>query len=191
MQRVSLFVVLAFGAVACGTNVADEKRDKDKGEGKGAVVTLDGYRSRTPGDWKEEKPLGTMRMAQFLLPRAKDDNDDADVVIYRLGGSAEANLKRWKSQWAAPAGKDLDDVARTSKVSIGGREATLLDVRGTYNPPPFDPKYKGKSQKNFRMLAVQWDGPDNPYQIKLVGPADTVGHYAKGFEDWLKGFKKE
>src|SRR5206468_3448230 len=69
MQRVSLFVVLAFGAVACGTNVADEKRDKDKGEGKGTVVTLDGYSSRAPASWKQEKPSNEMRVTQFVLPR--------------------------------------------------------------------------------------------------------------------------
>jgi len=191
MQRASWFVVLAFGAVACGSNVADEKREKDSEEGKGTVVTLDGYSSRAPAGWKQEKPSNEMRVTQFVLPRVKDDKTDADVVIYRSGGSAKDNVKRWKSQWAPPAGKDLDDVAKVSEIKVGGHDATLLDIRGTYNSPPFDPKYRGKPQKDFRMLALQWQAPDNSYQIKLTGPADTVEHYAKGFEDWLKGFKKE
>jgi hypothetical protein len=40
------------------------------------------------------------------------------------------------------------------------------------------------------MLAVQFEGPDNPYHIKLTGPAKTVDEAKKGFDEWLKGFKK-
>jgi hypothetical protein len=41
------------------------------------------------------------------------------------------------------------------------------------------------------MLAVHFDGPDNVYHIKLTGPEQTVEAYKKGFDDWLRGFKKE
>ena len=39
------------------------------------------------------------------------------------------------------------------------------------------------------MLAIYYDGADNPYQIKLTGPAKTVEAYKKGFDDWVKNFK--
>ena len=39
------------------------------------------------------------------------------------------------------------------------------------------------------MLGVVFEGADNTYHIRLVGPADTVEHYKKGFDEWLKNFK--
>jgi hypothetical protein len=39
------------------------------------------------------------------------------------------------------------------------------------------------------MLGVHFEAEKNPYHIKLIGPAKTVEHYKKGFDEWLKGFK--
>jgi hypothetical protein len=39
------------------------------------------------------------------------------------------------------------------------------------------------------MLAVYWDSKGGPYFFRLVGPARTVEHYKKGFDEWLMGFK--
>ena len=38
------------------------------------------------------------------------------------------------------------------------------------------------------MVAIYFEGND-PYQIRLTGPAATVEHYKKGFDEWVKGFK--
>ena len=42
-----------------------------------------------------------------------------------------------------------------------------------------------------RLVAIHFQGPKEVYHIKLTGPAKTVDNYKKGFEDWLKGYKKE
>ena len=39
------------------------------------------------------------------------------------------------------------------------------------------------------LLAIYFDGPENPYQIKLTGPAKTVEAYKTGFDEWVKNFK--
>jgi hypothetical protein len=193
MQRHLWFVVLVCAGLACSSNAADSSRkDEDnKAQGKGTVVNLDGLRSRTPPEWKEEETASRMRLMQFRLPRVDGDPNDAELVIYKnLGGSAQENVKRWKGQFLPPSGKSIDDVATVKEIKIGGDEATYVDVSGTYNPPPFDPTYKGERQPDFRMLAIHFKGPENLYHIKLIGPAKTVEHYKKGFDDWLKGFKK-
>jgi len=190
MRRTLYFAVLAFGAVACNSTVADSDKKGQEG-GKGAEVSLDGMRSRTPASWKEETPTSSMRLLQFRLP-GKGEGKDAELVIFKnLGGSVRDNLARWKGQWTAPEGKSLDDVARVSDIKIGGHEATLLDIQGTYKPPPFDPTYKGRPQPDFRMLAIHFQGPDNLYHIKLTGPDQTVEEHRKEFEGWLKGFQEE
>jgi hypothetical protein len=192
MRRTLGFVVLAFGALACNSTAADgDKKDGDKKD-RGVVVNLDGLRSPVPAEWKEEAPASKMRFAQFRLPRQKDDKNDAELVLFKnLGGSVEENVKRWKAQFTPPSGKTIADVAKVTEIKIGGREATYLDISGTYNPPPFDPTFKGQKQPDYRMLAVHFKGPENLYHIKLTGPAGTVEHYKPAFDAWLKGFKKE
>ncbi|HWG46363.1 MAG TPA: hypothetical protein VN688_26610 [Gemmataceae bacterium] len=193
MQRILGFVVLAFLALACSPSASESvAADADKDKGKGVVVNLDGAKSKTPGDWKEEAPANRMRLTQFRLPKKGDDKDDAELVIFqKLGGGSKANITRWKGQFVPPEGKKIDEVAEVKEIKIGDRPATYLDVRGTYkfNPQPFNPRSKTQDKPNYRMLAIYFDGPKDPYQIKLTGPAKTVEAYKKGFDEWLKNFK--
>ena len=171
-------------ALACAA-AADDKRT-------GAAVDLDGMTSRTPANWVKETPANRMRFAQFRLPKVKGDKEDAELIIFKgLGGSAEANIKRWKEQFNPPAGKTIDDVAKVEKIKIGDRPAIYLDVRATYlfKAQPFNPNAKVEKRPDYRMLAVHLDGKNDVYHIKLTGPANTVAHYKQGFDDWLKAFK--
>ena len=68
MRHTSALVVLALAAA--GLRAAD----------KGTVVDLDGLKSAAPSSWKEEAPSNQMRLAQFKLPKAKEDKADAELV---------------------------------------------------------------------------------------------------------------
>jgi hypothetical protein len=182
MRHALLLVGLALAALGL-TATAGEK-------GKGTKVTLDGMSSTTPADWLTIKVKeGGMRYAQFRLPKATGDKEDAEIAIFKLGGSTRQNIDRWKAQFAPPRGKTLDDVAKETKLKIGGHSATQLDISGTYKAPPFDPTFKG-NKEDFRLVGIQLEGPDNNYQIKLLGPAKTVEKHKKAFDEWIKGFKK-
>jgi hypothetical protein len=181
-MRTLLGVVLAVGAGAWAAGAAEKK---------GTVIEIDGMKSTTPASWVKVKPGSKMRFAEFRLPKVKDDKIDAEVGLFKnAGGSLRDNIKRWKAAFRAPEGKDIDDVTKVTEMKIGGKKATMVDVRGTFQPPPFTPKFGGKKWPNFRRIAVQLDG-DDLYHIILTGPADTVEHYKKGFDEWLKGFKKD
>lgn len=159
---------------------------------KGAIVELDGLKNTTPATWKEEAPANKMRFMQFKLPKVGDDKDDAELVIFKgLGGSPEANVKRWKDQFTPPAGKTADESAKVEKVKVAGNEGLYLDVTGSYafNPAPFNPNSKTEKRDNYRMLAIHFEGPKEIYHIKLTGPARTVENYKKGFDEWFKGLK--
>jgi hypothetical protein len=180
MRRVSGLVLLI---LAAGSSAA---------ENKGTLVDLDGLKSAAPASWKEEAPSNQMRLAQFKLPKEKGDEFDADVVIFKgFGGTVRENVNRWKGQFIPPEGKTIDDVAKVTEIKIAGRDATLLDVHGTYlfKRRPIDPDERAEKRPGFHMLAVQFSGPQNLYHIRLVGPAKTVEKYKAGFEDWLKNFK--
>jgi hypothetical protein len=193
MRRTMWLAVLVFGAVACSEPGGERAHGAaDKG-GKGTVVELDGLRSTAPAEWKEEEPSNRMRYGQFRLPKKGDDKYDAELIIFKgFGGSAKANVDRWKAQFTPPEGKTIDDVAKVEEIKIGGHPATLLDVQGTYlkKTRPFDPNDKGEKRPDYRMLAIHFEGPRNNYHILLVGPAKTVEAYKKGYDEWIKGFKK-
>jgi hypothetical protein len=193
MRRLLGFLMLAFVAAACSPSASESNAaDGEKDKGKGVVVDLDGLKSTTPGDWKEEAPANRMRFMQFRLTKKGDEKEDGELIIFKgLGGGGKANIERWKKQFVPPKDKQIDDVAKVEEIKIGDRPALKLDISGTYlfNPQPFNPRSKPEEKPNYRMLAIYLDGADNPYQIKLTGPAKTVEAYKKGFDEWVKNFK--
>ena len=177
MRRLFLGVVVALGVLSVAR----------------ADISLDGMTSKAPANWIEERPSNTMRLGQYRVPKAKGDKEDGELVIFKgLGGSVEANVKRWKGQFIPPAGKTIDDVAKVEKIKIAGDDATQLTVSGTYlyNPQPFNPKSKTEKRPDYKMIAIFYNGPKDVYQIKFTGPAKTVDENTKAFEAWIKGFKK-
>ena len=151
---------------------------------KEVVVEIDGIKSKAPADWKAEEPASKLRVAQFAVPGT---GGMADLGIFKAGGGIKPNVDRWKSQFKAADGKELE--FKMEEIMIAGRKATYVDLSGTYNPPQFDPKFKGAARPEFRLLAIYLDGKDDSYQIKLLGPAKTVEAQKKAFDGWIKAFK--
>jgi hypothetical protein len=164
-------------------------RSDDKKDDKGTVVEIDGLSSRTPADWKEEKPKNNLRIKQFRLPKADGDKDDADLGISHVpaGGALEDNIKRWKAMFAAPEGKTIDDVFKHDKMTVGDVPVQYIDIRGTYKGASFE---KIEPKPDHRMLMIVFESKGGPYYFRLVGPAKTVEAHKKGFDEWLKNFKK-
>jgi len=132
-----------------------------------------------------------MRYAQFKVPAAKGDKDDGELVIFKgLGGSADANIKRWKDMFVPPEGKSIDDVAKVTDMKVSGANVTYLDVHGTYLfKPPFDPNAKAKPMPDYRRFGVIFASENGPYFITVTGPARTMAQHKKDFDNWLKAFK--
>jgi hypothetical protein len=186
-----LFTLGICVALSARSPAADEK----KTDQKGVVVAIDGLQSRAPADWEEQNPTNKMRFKQFKLPSAKKGEEAGDLVIYFFGsgqgGSAEDNVTRWKAQFEPAGGKKIEDVAKTDTFKVSGVDVTYLDLAGTYLSkfPPFDPNAKTVRKPDYRLLGVVFESKDGPYFMKLTGPADTIEHYKKGFDEWLKAFK--
>ena len=174
------FLALAFAVVAIAQ------------EGKGTVITIDGLKSVTPAEWKEEPPSNKMRYAQFVLPKVEGDAKDGEIVIFKgLGGSGKANIDRWKEQFSTNDGGKLGEKDfKITEIKGAGKPTLYLDVKGAYKykAAPFDPNSKTVLMENSRLLAVHVDANDI-YHIKFTGPAKTVEKYRDGFEKWLANFK--
>lgn len=158
---------------------------------KSGGFTIDGKKSPVPSDWKEEAPTNRMRFAQYILPKAPGDTRDAEIVVFKgLGGSAQANIDRWKEQFRGPDGGKVGTNAKVTEIKVAGKPTLYLDMKGTYlfKSAPFDPNAKSEMLENYRMLAVHVDG-DTIFHIRLTGPSKTVEKYRDGFEKWLANFK--
>ncbi|MEY4190762.1 MAG: hypothetical protein RIR17_1498 [Planctomycetota bacterium] len=154
-------------------------------------ITIDGKKSPIPAEWKEEAPTNRMRYAQFVLPKVAGDTRDAEIVIFKgLGGSAQANIDRWKDQFKGPDGGKIGNNAKVTEIKVAGKPALYLDMKGSYlfKSAPFDPNAKAELLENYRMLATHVDA-ESIYHIRLTGPDKTVQKYREGFEKWLANFK--
>jgi hypothetical protein len=145
-----------------------------------------------PAGWKATGPSSSMRVAQFVLPRAAGDTADADLVVYYFGGSGgsvDANIERWLGQMRQPDGKPSSAVAKRGTRTINGLKVTLVDVGGTYVAEMTPGSAERHNSPNFRLRAAVIETSNGPYFIKLTGPARTVGAAEKAFEQFLASVK--
>lgn len=154
----------------------------------GEVVEIDGLKSKTPDNWKAGKPANEMQRAVLTIPKVEGDPEDATLTVFFFqgqGGSIDANIKRWKDAFKAPAG----DKAKVEKMKVGEVEVTTVDLQGTYlfKARPMDTKSVEKP--DFRMVGVYFNSKNGPYFMRFVGPAKTMDKNMDGFRSWLKSFK--
>ena len=136
-----------------------------------------------PAAWKDRAPASSMRVAEFVVPKAPGDSEDGEVIVYYFGGgggSVEANLQRWTSQF-----QSTKDPVRTT-ATVNGLKLTSLDVSGTYVADMRPGASEHYNKPGFRMRATVVETPKGPYFIKLTGPARTVASAGAAFDQFLK-----
>ncbi len=145
-----------------------------------------------PAEWLQETVSSPMRLAQFTLPRAEGDVEDAELVVFYFGGSGgtvEANLQRWTGQMVQPDGSQSADVATTTSFTVNDDAeefpVTLLDVPGTYAATVRPGSSMRYNKSNFRLRAAVVETPQGPYFFRLTGPNRTVLSWDTQFSEFL------
>jgi hypothetical protein len=90
----------------------------------------------TPDGWRQSPSNSPMRVAEFTLPHAEGDAEDAQLIVYYFGGqggSIDANIQRWVGQMQQADGQPSSAVAKRETRKVNGLTLTLVDVSGTYN----------------------------------------------------------
>lgn len=142
--------------------------------------------------WFVERPLNKTRLAQYQLPRIGDDIEDAALVVTFFqgqGGSREANLERWASQFEQPDGRESSKVIESSERTVNGMRVFEVALSGTYvaeTAPGSGERYR---KEGWRMLAAIVDAPLGPHYVKLTGPDATVRHWEASFRSFISGLK--
>ncbi len=148
---------------------------------------------KVPAGWVSGQPSSKMRVAQFKLPKADGDNEDAELVLYYFGanqgGTAEANIDRWISMMQQADAGASKDKAKTETLTVNGLKVTTVDVSGRYTAEMAPGSGKFYDNANYRLRGAVVETPKGNYFLKLVGPAKTVGRWEQSFADYLKSLE--
>lgn len=150
-------------------------------------------RYRAPEGWVIEPPTSSMRAAQFRLPKAEGDTEDASLVLYYFGsdqgGSVRDNIDRWLSQIQQPDGSSSNDKAKSETMTPNGLKVTMIDVVGIYTAETSPGSGKRLNKPNYRLRAAVVETPKGNYFLKLVGPEKTVNRWDRAFREYVKSFE--
>jgi hypothetical protein len=148
---------------------------------------------KVPDGWVTVQPSSKMRAAQFKLPKADGDNEDAELVLYYFGanqgGTTEANIDRWISQMQQSDAAASKDKSKTVTLTVSGMKVTTVDVSGRYTAEMAPGSGKFYDNANYRLRGAVIESPKGNYFLKLVGPAKTVGRWEQSFTDYLKSLE--
>lgn len=177
-------------APAAGSGSSMEAPQAKKVElSKDGLLELDDIKLKPPKAWTMEQPASSMRKAQFVIPKTKDDPEDGQVALFYFGpaaGSVEANVKRWCEQFEQPDGKPSEEVAKREQAKAGKLDVTFIDLTGNMKSP-MAPVSSGPVKSNYRLLAAIIEAPSGPWFVKATGPAATMEASAKDFREFVLG----
>ncbi len=148
---------------------------------------------KAPDGWTVEKPTSAMRAAQYKLPKAEGDKEDASLVLYYFGatqgGSPQANIDRWIGQMQQADGSDSKSKAKTESLTVNGLKVSTVDVTGIYTAEMAPGSQTFRNDANYRLRAAVIETPKGNYFVKLAGPEKTVARWDKEYNDYLKSFE--
>ena len=155
-------------------------------------VSAEGLKFEAPASWVQEAPSSSMRLAQYRLPHADGDAEDAQLVVYYFGGSGgsvQANVDRWIGQFTDKDGSPVGDSVQVSEREVNGLHLTIVDVSGTYHEAQGPMMAQTVTKADYRMLAAVAEGPGGPWFFKLTGPQHTVDEWMESFHSFLEALQ--
>src|SRR6202008_1852708 len=145
-----------------------------------------------PTGWIEEPRSSSMRVAQYKLPKAAGDAEDASLVLYYFGqgqgGSTAANVEHWVGQMKQTDGSAAKD-AKEERFETNGLKVTTVDVSGTYVAETAPGSGTFLNKPGYRLRAAIVETPNGSYYVKLVGPEKTIAQWNDSFLGYLKSFQ--
>ena len=159
-----------------------------------AALLAGGLTFITPDGWKSTPPASSMRVAEFTLPHAAGDGEDAQLIVYYFGGSGgsvDANIERWIAQMEQADGKPSSAVAKKESRTVNGLTVSLVDVTGTYTAEMSPGSTAHHNKPHFRMRAGVVDTPRGPYFVKLTGPEQTIAKWEAAFNQFVGSLKAQ
>jgi len=171
----------------CGPGPEAESGSASTGD-SGRALSAGGLQFDPPIQWIPEMPGSPMRLAQYRVPSTMAEFEDAQFLIYYFegqGGSPQANIDRWVSQFSNKDGSPMEKASQISQREVSGLQLTIVDVSGTYNESQGPMMAESVARTGYRMLAVIVEGTGGPWFLKLTGPQAVLDESEKAFDDFL------
>lgn len=140
---------------------------------------FDGAVFQVPGIWEEKPAKSEFIKAEFSVP---GPTKPGRLTLSAAGGEVSANIDRWKGQFQRNAG---NPEAKESKLTVSGKEATLVELFGTFR----DGFGGGEPQTDSAMLGVVIPLRETNYFVKLTGPRDTITEARDTFVKFVESAK--
>ena len=156
---------------------------------KPSRLVIQGFASPLSPTWVATVPSSSMRVAQFDIPAAKGA-DAGEMAVFFFpsgqGGSPEANIQRWASQFTAPNGQAV--TPKVSTENIGGMRLTLVELQGTYaRGVGMGPT--GDAKPNQTLLVALVETTVGRITLQLYGANKTISAQRSNFMKLAKGFR--
>ena len=190
---VIVLLAIAIACWACGGKRATSASSQQTNSNASTTTASGELHFTAPDGWVTEKPSSNMRAAQYKLPKAESDSEDASLVLYYFGatqgGPVQANIDRWIAQMEQPDGSSSKDKARTETMTVNGLKVTAVDVTGTFTAEMSPGSSARHNNANYSLRAAVVETPKGNYYAKLVGPEKTIARWDQSFIDYLKTFE--
>lgn len=144
------------------------------GRGDGTPVTLLDYEALVPTSFVARPPTSSMRLAEFSV--ARTDGTSAEVIVFFFGagqgGSVEANVARWSSQFT---GADGGPVApRVGTLDGTNFPTTVAEFEGTYARGVGAGPGAAAALPDQGLVAAVVETPSGSIFLQLVGDRPAV-----------------
>jgi len=147
-----------------------------------------------PEGWSPKPVSSKMRLADFVLPRAEGDPEDATLVVTFFGGqggTVQANFDRWLTQMEQPDGRASKEVAKTSVLKTHDLTLSIMDLPGTFVAEKSPGSTERFNKPGFHLRAAVIEGQGGPYFVRLVGPEKTVAKWDTAVQAFFKSLRVE
>jgi hypothetical protein len=162
----------------------DEAIAADASDSRELKLADSGMTFVVPANWKQIKPETNIIEAEFELPRADGDDYDGRLTLMSALGDRQEMIGKRISEFKFDPGESTSQEIMT----IGGVEATIVDLRGTWSGPDFRPIKPPR--EGYRMLYVVVPfGEQSSFFAKLTGPRSTIAAHEDVFREFLKSAK--
>jgi hypothetical protein len=123
---------------------------------------------KVPPAWQSAPNPNAMRLATYRAPASSKSHEPADVSVTRAGGTPDANIERWLSQF-----DDAGAETRSIK-TVRGLKITIVEVSGTFTGGSMTPGTTETPRRGWALLGAIVETPGSPYFFKITGEAATV-----------------
>ena len=144
------------------------------GTDAGSSVVFLEYQALVPPSFVARPATSSMRLAEFDVPRS--DETHAEVIVYYFGegqgGSADANIARWSTQFSAPDGGHV--TPHVMDVSGTAFTTTLAEFEGAYARGVGLGAGSGDAEPDQALVAAVVETPRGNLFLQLFGDRVAV-----------------